>query len=320
MPNQGRYQGRQRTVRRNPTTEGAQEHATRTQRWKEGAPEEWQAMLRDAECDGDLVRRSESLESAILDDLDEGAMDGEIDLGDEDDIPIGGIEGHDNLEGADFLMGGSDAGILGTSTDRVFRIVVNHGLCRLETPRWLVGRPTHDEGYGIMDEPYQRLDTLQRLVKWLNENRKQFLLDPDPWYLGIDALEELRRGKPSVTEDGFLRLLELSGITINREKRHAAMSWEDGSLPLDFLFSSQAKQAWAANALLQRYSSDPIRIEDLARTTHLTSPKDGKTAKAIKNATLNGLDFENFIRRVCLEAGTAWNGVLPVLHSRLSNS
>jgi hypothetical protein len=317
MPSQGRSQRPERSRKKQATQEGVQEHAVRIQAWKEGSPETWQAMLRDAARDGELVRTPESEEQAPLDDLDEDAVDCEMDLGDEDDLSSEQSEAFDKLEGADFAVGESDDVRPEESASLGFRIVVRDGHCRLEVPHWLAGTPSREDGEHPLEDPFQRLEFFQHLAGWLNDNRSAFLLDPDPWNLGVNALAELKGGNPSVTEKGLLALLEGRGKDITRWKRHAILVWADGSLPLKFLFSIQAKVAWAANVLLQKYPT--LNENALNRVTDLTTPKLGKAKNPIKTNSLDSLEFDKFILRVCLEAGVAWKHVLPVLHSRIAN-
>lgn len=317
MPSQGRTQGPELRRKKEPTPEGVQQHAARIQTWKEGSPETWQAMLRDATRDGELVRTPESQEQAPLDDLDDGAVDCEMNLGDEDDLPTEQAEPLDKLEGADFAVGEMDELRPNEAANSGFRMVVRDDQCRLELPPWLAGRPSREDGDHPLANPFERLEFFQHLARWLNDNRPAFLLDPDPWNLGVNALVEFREGKPSVTETGLLALLGGSSKDLTRWKRYAVLVWADGSLPLEFLFSIQAKVAWAANVLLQKYQSLDENVVN--RMTDLTAPKQGNAKAAIMANRIDSLDFENFILRVCLDAGVAWKHVLPVLRSRIAN-
>lgn len=289
-----------------------EEFAARSQRWKEGSPAEWQAMLSDLAQEGELTSTEDDEQAISDEDRDEDLWDSEIESGDEDALAAedrGEIEEVFRLE----FDGDGDAGRDPfESTGAYYRILVQEGRCRLEIPAWFSG--TTPEGNA---EPFQRLETYQRIVRWLNEDRTAFLKDPDPWHLGAGALKELSEGKPSVTEDGLKDLLKLKA-EINRHKRHCDLVWEDGTtLPLDFLFRNEAKHAWVANALVQRYRGDDLSGDDLDLLCGLTTPKQGERKNEVMAGGLDGLDFRTFVQRACLMVGSTWSELPDSLRERI---
>ncbi|MEM6915941.1 MAG: hypothetical protein AAF491_05180, partial [Verrucomicrobiota bacterium] len=242
------------------------------------------------------------------------------DLGDEDAISSEETDRLDEFPGNEFRLGLDDenpeSGNTFQSSEAWFRIVVESERCTLETPRWLAGTPPRDNGAHPLEEPFQRLETLQRLASWLTERRRAFLNEPDPWNLGVDALEELEKGHPSVTEVGLMRLLGFKA-EINRHKRYCEFVWPDGTLPLEFLFRPEAKQAWVASALVQRYRDKPLTEETLAKVDSLTMPKSQKEKRSRLSQKIDSLSFPQFIQRLCIEVGVSWSNVLSTYRDRI---
>ena len=280
-------------------------------------------MLRDKGTDGGFSRHPEAHDEAPYDDAMAGICDADLDLADEDDLPSDeGTRSLDDLEGESFSLGGADADFPDQSPmghdgiESTFRLVVTGDRCRLEIPKWARGRMMEDASDDSLKEPFDRLTSFQRIAAWLMDERKEFLRDPQPWNLGAGAYKELKAKTPSVTEDGFLKLLDMESVQLNRHKRHCTLVWEDGTLPLDRLFSQEAKRAWVANALIQRYREldDPITKKSLDGVTDLTLPKQSVAKLGRLGGNLNVLSFQEYIQRACLEVGVPWSTVLENHH------
>lgn len=308
---------------RDVSQESKQELHARVQRMHECSLEEMRlhclALVRQEHL-SEHAEESDDWKSATGDDDDE--MDCEIDLRDEDDLFD---EGSDRGDGLDEVAVRLDEDESSEARDDEagpsFTLQVIDGRCRLVVPHWFRFRPTTAEGEQWIAAAEQRLESLERFARWLTDNRSKFLETADPWDLGVDALDELKNDTCSVTEKGLVKLVGADG-SWNRHQRGAFLSWDDGSLPLSFFTSPEAKRSWAAQAFVQSCKSDRIHVsrEILDGTKGITQPK-GKAGKiSIRNASLGGLDFRESIIRICMNSGATWDLVIEDYRLRILRS
>ena len=290
------------------------ERSTRTQSLREASPLQWQGKLRSAASEG-LISASPDDEGPIDEDLDLPDTEGLFDPYDEDDpwASDGRIDNEANEGGA--FDAGRDSGQSGDDGDSaaMFTLKVDgSGKCRLQIPSWFRYQESHPNGQEIIDEGHDLLATLEKIAAWMTEYRPGFLKTVNPWDLGVDALEELKDGKPSVTEDGFLQLAKISDSQFNRHRRHAAFYWSDGHIPVGFLFSDEAKCAWVANAIVQRRTNtkEPITERILGKWAAIRLPKEKEDKNRIKGIRIDGSSSTELIQKACLTAGVTWDDVV----------
>lgn len=303
--------------RREVGQESTTEQAARLQPWREGSLLEWRGMLAAAEREGNLDSNPEPEENYDSGDEDlADLLDSEISLHDEDEFLKDDLAEKDVFEGEGMSLDWmGEAGDDLAELDSKFNLQVVGGRCRLHIPGWFRFRAKNEKGEEILTEAHNRLDTLNRIANWLSDKRVLFLQSGDPWDLGASAMEELGRGTTSVTEEGLRALAGIASQQFSRHRRHAAILWDNGFLPLDFLLGPEAKQAWVANALVQQYErlGEPITEASLKRVAELTMPKTSAEKHRILGGSLAALGFSDFARRACLTAGVAWPEVMNVL-------
>lgn len=288
--------------------------AARDQIIREGSPLDLQSIFAEQEARGNIVRSSEESDFDPDDLESTDALDAEVDLSDEDGVQNDDFESApDGFSGVGIFPDHLDDGEGSQVTmGAKFELLVSDGRCVVQRPRWMRARALNDDGEEFLDEVGGRMGVMEAVGRWLTETRPAFLQEPAPWHLGVDALKELEQGMPSVTEKGFQQLSGIKGSQFTRYKKHCFLTWEDATLPLGFLFSSEAKLAWVANALIQRSEKlkDPITKKILDRVKSLTTPKGKPKTDSLKAKAIGDLGFSEFIQRVNLDAGTAWSQVL----------
>src|SRR5205807_1454227 len=88
-------------------------------------------------------------------------------------------------------------------------IRVEDGKCQLLRPQWMRAEALTDGSEEFLDEIGTRFGVIQAVGEWLARERPAFLEKPEPIALGVHALQEMKKGLPSVSPSTFLRL---SGI------------------------------------------------------------------------------------------------------------
>jgi hypothetical protein len=265
---------------------------------------------------------SEGLISASPDDewptdevLDLPDTEGLFDPYDEDDpwASDGGDDAEANEGGAfDAGRDSEQAEEAGDSAAMFTLKVDDSGICRLQVPSWFRYEESHPCGQEFVDEGHDMLATLEKIAAWLTKHRPGFLKTADPWDLGVDALDELKKGMPSITEDGFMQLAGISDSQFNRHRRHAALYWSDAHMPLRFLFGDEAKCAWVANAIVQRRrnTKEPITERILEKWATTKLPKEKGDKNRIKGIRIDGSSTTELIQKACLTAGVTWDDVV----------
>jgi hypothetical protein len=290
------------------------ERSARTQPLREATPIQWQGKLRAAELEG-LLSAYPDDESSVDEDLVLPDTEGLSDPYDEDDSSApDGNDDFDKHEGEAFVAGcdSEQTGEVGDSAAMFTLKVDDSGICRLQIPSWFRYQESHPSGQEFVDEGHDLLATLEKIANWLTGHRSAFLKTADPWDLGADALEELKKGMPSITEGGFMKLAEIFDTQFNRHRRHAALVWSDAHMPLRFLFGDEAKCAWVANAIVQRRQNkkEPITEETLDKWATIKLPKKKADKNPIKGTRTDGSTPSELIQKACLIAGVTWDDVV----------
>jgi hypothetical protein len=288
---------------------------------REGTPLDVQQVFADLEATGDIIRATEWDDEVAEVSLD-GAMEG--DLSDEDDPFQEGLDDDPSFRPPAATKPAADEDFEEDIDQQgSFELIVRDGRCRFERPRWMRYRATNPLAQDWLDDADRRFRLLERIGEWLNEHRPDFLKTPDPWWLGCDALAELKQGHASVSPHSFL---ELSGIRtfasdsiFSRNTNQTVLAWEKGTLPLDFLFGDEARMAWVANAVAQLATEKGRRLDEneLKRLQDLTKPKHKKSKQFIMTASSSALMFDEVISKANLIAATKWADVLKTYWSRI---
>jgi len=273
---------------------------------------------------GSLVREGllsdEAEGEGSLSEEERDDLDSEIDLRDEDEHSDESSSAESIGEDA-IHADESDTDGLPIENQSMFTLQVMDGTCRFVVPHWFRFHDPSSEANEWLKAAHQKFDDLERFAQWATNKRPEFLLTADPWDLGCNALEELQNGSPSVTETGLTKLAGIEGQW-NRHQRDAYIVWEDGEIPLGFFIGQNAKRAWAAQAFTQFHKNEntPITAVILDQSEGITKPKTAKGTANLRMGSLDGLDADELIARICVIAGVNWNEVLTAHRQHILQS
>lgn len=329
------YRGVSKTTGRGAARAAAEEStawkAAILQVAREGTAADIAARLADLEAQGDITRLPEETELDEEELENAEAIDAEVDLGDEDESRLEDLDRTPGEFTGLARRPGQAFSIREDSPEQFLdlEIRVNDGKCSVLRPQWMRAEPLTDPGKEFLDEIGTRFGILEAIGLWLERERVQFLKQPEPMALGIRALEEMKKGLPSVSPSAFLRLSGIEArITCLADKetkkqqdtkslfsrftKGVHLVWRDGNLPLDFLFSIAARKAWVASSVLQlcEQSRSPLTKDRLAKYRNLTVPKDSEEKKRLVAMNVSSLSFPDFIRRANRMAETKWADVV----------
>lgn len=205
----------------------------------------------------------------------------------------------------------------GIEKSRPWRLIVEDGTCRFERAEWWKNNGANKLGWDWLNDTERRFLLFEEIAEWLTEERREFLLDPNPWHLGCNAVGELREGWASVSQSDFVSntgLDKLAGPSLfSRNNKEIVLVFADGELPVDFLFGPDARMAWVANAVKGMATETGRKMVDVLTTYKgATVPRGEK--KRLQQTSLDDLDFGGIIARACAIAGEnqpiKWSGVI----------
>ena len=285
---------------------------------REGTPSSILTTLVELENEGHI----EPDENIIAEELDNDelllSLDSEISLDDEDISPnnVFDVEINETIASC-FVLGKTEpddkASIF---SEESFEIVVSGASCSLMFPMWSPRIPRTYLGQQVLYEVDYRIRVLKSIAYWLSKNRKPFLLKHDCWYLGCNALDELKLRQIPVEQKSFLRMLDLtpkvSEESFSRYIRHCSIVWPDGICPLNLLFSDTAKEAWVANAVQQFMTEVKMKLStgSLDYYSDVTIPRDSKRKHDLSGKSIDAMDLPTFIAVANMKAGTKWKRVI----------
>ena len=304
--------------------------AAEADRWVARARIGDQRVLRDAMvaliATGDLIPAADYQEA---DDGDAPVPDEEqpeIDMEDEDTPRMDGWdnEPYDRPENPLRPSGDQADDSEAIENHEPFRILVEGDSCRFERPDWWNCRPVAKAGRSLVADSERKFRMMSAIADWLSENRKDFLLDPDPWNLGVAALQEFKKGWASVRQEDFLIRVELRPFAgtdlFSRDIRNTDLVFEDGQVPLGFLFEDDVRMAWVAQTvkgLVQEKGANMTQV--LENYAGVTVPRGGRDDLLRKNP--DALDFGGLIARACAMAGgnqpVSWAATIKRFRSNL---
>lgn len=306
---------------------------------REGSPAMIATRRADREQKGEVRRNLDEVEITPEDLMDEEAMDSEIEMADEDDADLDDLDESENWGGSrsvrpaetfyreNFAEDGED------DEPARFEIRVEEDgeavSCRFDPPGWMRGEAASDEAEEDLDQLDHRYGMFDQIAAWLTTHRPAFLKNADPVALAPEALEDMEASRSPVTPAGFL---ELSGIRdrvvaeteieaksvdslFSRYCSATCLVWEDGStLPLEFLFGHEARNAWVACAVKQLFKSknlslDAKRIDSLSK---ITVPKRATEKEKLRGKAFTSLNQKDFVAKANLLAETSWKEVVEL--------
>jgi len=325
---------------RTPTREGQAAAAKSAEAIRGATPGRMQEHLADRERRGMIVVFPDESDLSPDDLHDEDELDGELDLGDEDSEPIEALDGQTEaaLDVSTYPTEPLSIDIQeGEPGQFEIRVTQCGGkwVCKFPRPIWMRGVADTDDAENDFNQLTVRLALFESLADWLTAKRQALLERPEPMALAVDALVELYGGRPSVVPSEFLRLSGIGDILIeagaNTEKAGGTASyfsrlssatdlvWADGRMPLDFLFSREARMAWVATAVTQfierelKQPFDPRLLPD----EEPRIPKDKTERERQAAMHTSSLTLPEFITRCCQMAGKiAWSEVLATHFSQ----
>lgn len=318
------------TVRRTASAESKAWKGAVLQIAREGRAVDLVTLLADLEASGDTARHPEETDFDDRDFETENAVDAEVELSDEDDPTLPGWDdGSDDGRDPPFVLGK----LFDETEDSVdlpikIELTVVDDQCRIHRPEWMRARALTDRGQELLDEIGNRFNVLGEVGEWLSRNRKDFLRAPDPWLLGVEALAEMRRGYVSVSPGSFLELTELGmkelGRTVStdqfsRYRTDSFIVWNDGTVPLDFIFDSEARMAWVANAVRQFAAHQGNKLTEslLEDFRSVTVPREQDASRTLLDRDIDQLEFAEFISRANRMAQTKWADVIAAHRQKL---
>jgi hypothetical protein len=293
---------------------------------REGRATDLVALLADLEDCGDITREPQETELNPADLGGSDMLDAEMDLSDEDDLrPTDWDSEMENVRDAAFApaKGPNTVDESAELPSKKIELLVADDCCRVHRPGWMRAESLTDTGQEFLDEISRRFNLLDAVGAWLSKNRKEFLRTPDPWLLGVEALDEMRRGLASVSPGAFLVLTGFAKIVspdlLSRYATDCFIVWNDGTLPLNFVFGAQARIAWSANAVVQfaAHQGSAVTEAVLDRFQSITVPRNTEEKQRLWSKEVDQLDFGEFIAKANLIADTKWTDVLSVYRTKL---
>lgn len=295
---------------------------------REGTVAEVQEVLADLEAAGHISRDEDPVEEETHELGSDDGTDAEIDLADEDAAFIEDWDENPTTRPDAAFSPTSDRGEEDErpESEPVIELVVGDGVCRVQRPIWMRFHARTPFGQDSIDDFDRRFSVLEHMAGWLTQHRGNFLLEPDPWHLGCEALNELREGRASVSPGAFLQLTGIHALAgdslFSRYTTGCVLAWEHGTLQLDFLFGREARMAWVANAVAQLAAESKSKLSDdvLERFQHITVPRNSKEKNRLMGREIGSLDFGDFIARANLMAATKWTEVLATHRAQILQS
>ena len=286
-------------------------------------PKDVARMLARREAKGEIVANDDlSADNRHLE-FDEAA-DIELDLQDEDLTPL---EVWQHPSGGDMnaVELGRDSDLDGIPpSDDYWELIVSDGACRFQSSEWAWKYDTTNQSHREeLGEIALHSKVFRNLAEWLNCNRAGFLRSRDPWDLGPATLEEAERycavlqkhlplllGMPSVSEETFSRFLP-----------QCKLVWPDANvyLPVQFLFSQQARRAWVARAVVlfaRKFPSGPLK-ERVEKHRNTKTRRQRAIGASRGRLSIGATTLEEFIREVSKIADAPWEAVLSQYEQRM---
>lgn len=205
-----------------------------------------------------------------------------------------------------------------------FRILVDGDTCRFERPDWWNCKARTTAGRSFVADSERTFRMMSAIADWLSNNRKEFLLDPDPWNLGVSAMEEFQNGWASVRQKDFLEYAGLRSFAgpslFSRNIRKTDLVSDGGPVPLEFLFEDEARMAWVAQVVKGLAQSQGGKMQQvLENYADVTVPKGGRDD--LLKAEPDTLDFGGLIARACVMAGkdkpVSWSATIKTFKNRM---
>lgn len=308
---------------RRVTQETRAQRGVKLQAVRENGPAALFSVLQRLEAEGHLEAEAFTDNEVVVSDISDIDSAPDIDLGDEDDLSEETWADTTDWSDLESLVQGQESNPIGECpfVGDAFALVVTGGTCSFAKPAWvgsfLARTP---DGQQVLHEVSARLGLLERVARWLSDNRSVFLLSKDLWDLGPGNMQELQEGKIPVRQNDFLALLgwnpEVSEASFSRFIRATTLVWDDGVAPLNILFSEAARLAWVAKSVWV-FAEGRLTESVLNGHADIKVRKGGASRSTLLRTPVNSMDFPTFIEYANLCAGTAWREVLERYQKRM---
>lgn len=310
-----------------PRAETGIETQAALQAIKEGTPDEVAEAFAMLEAFGDVEPDIDWEESAP-EDLDDyaDALDAEIDSSDDDDPFLEGAD-DDPLEVTDVPLVSDDSAEWDLEMTTGWRMTVDEdGVCKFarpHAPRWVRMRAKSKGGKDAIETAERRMRMMERIAEWMTENRSEFLLEPEPWNLGLNAWTELKEGRSPVVPGHFQAIAQIDGLcgdasTFSRYRRAMVLVWSDAIMPFDFLFDQPAQTAWVAQAIRKAALEAGAPVLDvLDQCRKARKPRLRAKKRELTEAKIEHLEWPEIAARASDLAGVKWDDVLKLWEKRM---
>jgi hypothetical protein len=278
-------------------------------------------MLAQLEAAGELVATDDVTADASNFTFDASTTDVELRLDDEDEAPVEAWETSEDVNTSNVALGANaDEPEAGNQDQHQF--VIRDGACTPPSFEWAKHfNPATQRAKDQLYEISNRSRVVIALASWLNSHRANFLASCDFWDLGPASLEEAFRGC-SVLQKDLLVMLDLNPAvreeTLSRYLNNTELVWQDGSAPIQILFSKQARLAWVACAVVlfaRKYPKVPLRRR--LKSESVSSRKSSARGAKGSTAKTGAWTFQEFLQEINRRAGTSWPEVLDTHEARM---
>jgi hypothetical protein len=317
---------------RQATRENRASEAKSREPIREGTPGQMATRLAEREARGEMIQYPEATDLS-LDDLNQDEiLDSEIEMDDADLTPLDEI---DLTEESGAMSAITPAGtFFSNAYDNdgllTYELRIDEdGHCWFQRPPWVMGCALAQAAEDDLDDAAIRFAMFDALASWLERERPAFLKNPEPLALGINALDEMKQGLPSVVPGAFLKLSELEEVIISvgektkkaksvesyfsRYSTAASLVWSNGRQSLDFLFSHDARVAWVACAVRQFFAreiKEPLSNARIAELREVSIPKEAADREDLGAMSVTSLTIPEFVARANQMAGMiSWDEV-----------
>jgi hypothetical protein len=171
-----------------------------------------------------------------------------------------------------------------------------------------------DWAQGIADKDLDLgWETYNKIAEWLTRDRQDFLRKPD--FLALAGTAANLSPPVPVLQEGLRQALGLrcDVTTFSKHARHCIIVWQNCQLPLEGLWSQEAKLAWCAQAAIRRQKERGYTTKDgdLGRLD-IQPPRNTDEKKRLRSEASRGWQLGplRFAQLLCVLTDCKWRDVL----------
>ncbi len=286
---------------------------------RSGSPDQVLARLEELEEEGHVVQE-ETTEVTEVNTEELLENDSELEIVDEDfaDFEMWGDRQHSF---PDEILLKSENHIIGREeydpfmNNDCFELIVEENRCVFYVPDW-VGRYRGVTSIGrrAIYEIDSRLEVLQIIAEWLGTERSAFLSNPDWLNLGPKDYEEVKSKVVTVTQETLRDYLLKDRKDINIQKSEFSryleacrIVWPNGSMPLKYLFSQEARMGWVAKSIKLAIENEGFALPN----KEIKRPRSKLERQSLLDMDYDydEMDVETFVIHLNELAKTSWREV-----------